>query len=171
MQLKSPIQPSNSDKKNTAKTITSKSRSLELNTPEPHTLASQNIDTNQVIYTCQKCSNGEMLPAQGQGDPEYTDKFVCQNCQFQDTIPTKDLLFNQIFSGLTGICLCVFLLITHLSKLFKGIQHDNMQNALQNSGLVLLSGLFLTGFIYILFRAQEGYKHRKRYTQKKAHAD
>jgi len=117
--------------------------------------------------TCRKCKRGSMLPAVEEGNPEYTDKFVCQNCQHRDTIPTKDLLFNQIITGLSGLGVCIYLLITHLSKLFKGIQHDDMQNALQNSGFVLVAGLFLTGFIYILFRAQEGLYHRRLYSPKK----
>jgi len=114
---------------------------------------------------CRKCRKGKMLPSIEEGDVEYTDNFVCSHCQHHDTIPTRGLLFSQAFTGLSGICLCIYLLIIHLSRLFKGIQHDDLHNAFQNSGLVFISGIFLAGFIFILFKAQEGFLHRRKYTK------
>jgi len=124
-------------------------------------------DPNDLSNTlnCRKCKKGKMLPSIEEGDVEYTDNFVCNHCQYHDTIPTKGLLFSQLLTSFSGICLSIYLLITHLSRLFKGIQHDDLHDAFQNSGLVFISGIFLAGFIFILFKAQEGFQHRRKYTK------
>ena len=115
---------------------------------------------------CKECKSGSMLPAIEEGEPEYTDNFVCENCQHHDTIPTRDILFNQIFTGLTGLAFSAYLLIIHLSGLLSGIQHDKMTHTLQDACLASLSAIFLLGFSYILFRAHIGIKHRREYTSK-----
>ena len=51
------------------------------------------------ILSCRKCKKGKMLPSIEEGDVEYTDNFVCNHCQHHDTIPTRDLLFSQAFTG------------------------------------------------------------------------
>ena len=118
---------------------------------------------------CKTCKSGSMMPAIQEGEPEYTDSFICENCQHHDTIPTRDIIFNQIFTGVLGLIFTAYLFITHLSGLFSGIQHGNLKHALQDTGLTLLSAFFLFGFIFILGRAQKGIKHRQEYspTQKK----
>ena len=116
---------------------------------------------------CKKCKSGSMLPAIQEGEPEYTDNFICEDCQYHDTIPTKDILFNQILTGALGFVFSTYLFITHLSGLFSGIQHGNMKHALQDAGLTTLSATFLLGFLYILFRAYLGIKHRREYTPTK----
>lgn len=123
------------------------------------------FDQNVLSKTlsCRKCRKGKMLPSIEEGGLEYTDNFVCSHCQYQDTIPTRGLLFGQAFTGLSGISICIYLLIIHLSQLFKGIQHDNLHNAFKDSGLVLISGIFLAGFIFVLFKAREGFQHRLKY--------
>ena len=113
---------------------------------------------------CKKCTSGSMLPAIQEGEPEYTDNFICENCQYHDTIPTLDILFNQIFTGISGFIFSAYLFITHLSGLFSGIQHGNMKHILQDACLTILSAAFLLGFFYILFRARKGIKHRREYT-------
>jgi len=112
---------------------------------------------------CNKCKSGSMLPAIQEGEPEYTDNFICESCQHHDTIPTLDILFNQIFTGILGFIFSAYLFITHLSGLLSGIQHDNMKHTFQNAGLTTLSAAFLLGFLYILFRAHLGIKHRREY--------
>lgn len=116
---------------------------------------------------CKECKSGSMIPAIQEGEPEYTDNFICENCQYHDTIPTLDILFNQIFTGITGFCFATYLFITRLSGLFSGIQHDNLKHALQDAGLAGLSVIFLFGFLYILFRAHIGIKYRQEYTKPK----
>ena len=106
---------------------------------------------------------GAMVPAVEEGDPEYTDNFVCLNCHHRDTIPTKDLLFSQVITALGGIAICLYLLVTELATIFQGMQHDNFKDTLQTSGLIFISAIFLSGFIYILFRAQKGFRHRRLY--------
>ncbi len=125
-----------------------------------------NESSNKSNLICKKCKTGNMLPAIQEGEPDYTDHFVCQNCQHHDTIPTKDILFNQILTGVIGLVFSVYLFITHLSGLLSGIQHDKMKNSLQDGGLTFLSLIFLSGFSYILFRAYSGIRHRHEYTKK-----
>ena len=115
---------------------------------------------------CKQCTSGSMLPAIQEGEPEYTDHFICDNCGFHDAIPTQDILFNQILTGILGFILSAYLFIIHLSGLFTGIQHDSMKNALQDASLTGLSAIFSLGFIYILFRAHLGIKHRSEYSPK-----
>ena len=116
---------------------------------------------------CKECKSGSMLPAIEEGEPEYTDNFVCENCQHHDTIPTRDILFNQIFTGLTGLAFSAYLFIAHLSGLLSGIQHGKMKHALHDASLTSLSAIFLFGFSYILLRAHRGMKHRREYIPKK----
>jgi hypothetical protein len=116
---------------------------------------------------CKKCNSGSMLPAIEEGEPEYTDNFICESCEFHDTIPTKDILFNQILTGALGFVFSTYLLITQLSSLFSGIQHGKMKHILQDTGLATLSMVFLLGFLYTLFRAYLGIKHRSEYTPEK----
>jgi hypothetical protein len=112
---------------------------------------------------CKECKSGSMLPAIQEGEPEYTDNFVCEKCHHHDTIATLDILFNQIFTGISGFIFSAYLFITRLSDLFSGIQHGNMKHALQDAGLAAASAIFLLGFLYILFRAYLGVKHRQEY--------
>jgi len=116
---------------------------------------------------CKQCKSGSMFPAIQEGEPEYTDNFICENCQYHDTIPTQDILLNQIITGASGFVFSLCLLITHLSGLFSGIQHGNMKHALQDAGLTTLSTVFLLGFLYILYRAYLGIKHRREYISTK----
>jgi len=116
---------------------------------------------------CIKCKSGSMLPAIQEGEPEYTDNFICENCQYHDTIPTQDILFNQILTGASGLIFSIYLFITRLSDLFSGIQHGNMKHTIQDAGLMTLSTAFFLGFLYILFRAYIGIKHRREYTTTK----
>lgn len=113
---------------------------------------------------CKKCKSGSMLPAIQEGEPEYTDNFICEGCQYHDTIPTKETLFNQISTGVLGLIFSTYLFITHLSGLFSGIQHENMKYVLQDAGLTTLSTAFFLGFLYILFRAYLGIDHRREYS-------
>jgi hypothetical protein len=122
---------------------------------------------SQSKLICKKCKHGKMLLAVEEGDLEYTDKFICQDCHHTDTIPTRDLLFSQILTGITGTMICVYLLIKQLAILFRGIQHDHLNNALTTSSLILVSAIFLSGFIFILFKAQEGLNHRRLYSKNK----
>ena len=122
-------------------------------------------NNSQSKLICKKCRKGYMLPATEEGFPEYTDQFRCSHCHHRDTISTKDLLFSQTLSALAGIGICIYLLIVQLSTLFRGIQHDIEINTLKTSALIFIAGLFLSGFIYLLFRVQDGYRHRKLYTQ------
>lgn len=123
------------------------------------------INDSQSGLFCKKCKHGQMLPAIEEGDPEYTDNFICSICHHQDTIPTKDLLFNQVLTGICGIGICIYLLSAQLSTLFRGFQHDTLESPFSTSGLALLAATFLSGFTYILFRAQEGLKHRMLYSK------
>ena len=106
-----------------------------------------------------------MLPAVEEGDPEYTDNFICSNCHHRDTIPTLDLLLSQSVSALSGITVCLYLLSTQLSKIFHGFQHDTLDKPLSTISLALVATIFLSGFIYVLFKANEGFKHRSLYTK------
>jgi len=118
---------------------------------------------NRQKLICTQCKIGEMRPAVQEGEPEYTDHFICRNCQHHDTIPTRDILFNQILTGFIGTIISIYLFITHLSGLFSGIQHGKMRNALQDASLTIVSTIFLFGFFYILFQAYIGFKYRHKY--------
>ena len=130
-------------------------------------LNAQITNDSQSKLICKKCRQGIMLPAVEEGDPEYTDNFICSNCQYRDTIPTKDLLFSQLVTALTGIGICIYLLSGQLSKLFQGIQHDTLTQPTGRIALTILASIFMSGFIYLLFKAQEGFSHRKLYTKQK----
>lgn len=132
---------------------------MQTNMPEsPETKHSQSK------LTCKQCKKGVMIPAIEEGDPEYTDNFICTLCNYRDTIPTKGLLFSQLLTAASGISICIYLLIEQLSSLFRAMQHDSLHNTLQTSSLIFLAGLFLSGFIYIFFRAQDGFRYRRLYT-------
>ena len=129
------------------------------------TFSSPKLEQNyKGTLICKECKSGFMLPAIQEGEPEYTDNFICENCQQHDIIPTLDILFNQIFTGIAGFIFSAYLFISRLSDLFSGIQHGNMKHALNDAGLTAVSAVFLLGFLYILFRAHLGIKHRQEYT-------
>jgi hypothetical protein len=128
-------------------------------------LNSRSDNDSQSKLICKKCKAGRMLPAVEEGNPEYTDNFICSNCQHRDTIPTRDLLASQIISALLGVVICLYLLSGQLSKLFQGFQHDTLEKPISTFLLVLVASFFLSGFIYVLFKAQEGLRHRSLYTK------
>ncbi len=115
-------------------------------------------------YTCTQCSGARMVPAILENEPDYTDNYICPNCQHHDTIPSLSNIASQVLTSLMGGGICIYLLIVYLAKLLSGFQYGSMEDALQNSALILISFAFTVGFTYVLVQGCLGYAHRRRYT-------
>jgi len=116
-------------------------------------------------YTCTQCRTAHMVPAILEGEPDYTDNYICPNCQHHDNIPSISNIASQLLTSLLGGSICIYLLILYLAKLLAGFQYGSMEHSLQNSGLILLSFCFTIGFAYVLVQGCLGFSHRRRYTR------
>ncbi len=117
----------------------------------------------QVIFTCTKCKQGQMEPVSQQGEPEYTDLFICNHCGQQATIPSLVIIFSQLISALMGGSLSVYLFIQHLSKVLASFQFNTSNQLSTNITLMSVAALFIVGFGYTLYRAFVGISRRKKY--------
>lgn len=120
--------------------------------------------TRSSPYTCIKCRRGVMLPAIEEGEPEYTEQYVCQSCGFHDSIPTMAIIASQFLSSVIGIGICSYLLSHHMSILNQDIPLSGSQ-VLQHLLLVLISATFVVGFVYVLYQSFKGTNHRRAYTR------
>jgi len=118
-------------------------------------------------FICAKCKQGSMIPATQEGEPEYTDTFVCIHCGHRATIPSLVIIFSQIISGIMGGIICLYLLIINLSKVLSGIQFGLNNYIISNTVFVLISLVFLCGFGYTFYRAITSMIFRQRYLHKK----
>ncbi|MDX1452554.1 MAG: hypothetical protein R3183_08340 [Oleiphilaceae bacterium] len=114
-------------------------------------------------FTCIICKKGEMLPAVQEGEPDYTDNFVCQHCHHRDTIPTVSNICNQFFTSLLGGAVGLYLLIFQLRGLLLGIQNQSEADQAVPVLLILVAMLFISGFVYVLYQAFRGMQLRKAY--------
>jgi hypothetical protein len=112
-------------------------------------------------YRCIKCGEGVMIPAVQEGEPDYTDNFLCVKCHFHDSIPTNSIIGGQILTGSLGMLICLYLLLDYVfgSKTANSIESLAM-------GMIVLG--FAIGFGYVFFRALSGIKHRKAYMLNRA---
>ena len=130
---------------------------------QPNNLATITPEEKVSPYTCIKCKRGYMLPAIEEGEPEYTEHYVCQKCGFHDTIPTVAIIASQMFSAIVGIAICLYLLLDLASYLGEAELLSTVQ-VLQHTLLISISGLFVVGFIYVLYQSFKGTIHRRAYT-------
>ena len=108
------------------------------------------------------CRKGKMLPDDQEGEPDYTDNFVCQHCQHRDTITTVPNICSQVLTSLVGGGIGVYLLIGVVHELARGAGQDGA-TAFKIIALLLVACLFITGFAYVLFQAYRGYRQRRAY--------
>jgi uncharacterized membrane protein len=97
-----------------------------------------------------------MIPAVQEGEPEYTDNFLCVKCHFHDSIPTNSIIGGQLITSTLGLLICLYLFFDHVFA-------SNTDNSVENiaMGMVVLG--FSIGFGYVFFKALSGIKHRKAY--------
>jgi len=123
-------------------------------------VSNEHMDTLQSPYTCIICGEGSMIPAVQEGEPEYTDNYLCVKCQFHDTIPTHGILLSQISTSILGLAVCGFLLYDYV--LFS----RSATSAPLTISLSLIIAAFLIGFFYVLYKAYKGHQIRKSYLQR-----
>lgn len=123
----------------------------------------QSLATLQSPYSCIKCGEGAMIPAIQEGEPDYTDNYLCAQCHFHDNIPTVGILLSQVFTSIAGIALCFFLLQEYLIT-----DELSRQGSMLNSfALCAALCLLFLGFGYVLYKACQGFKKRRRYLSTK----
>ena len=122
---------------------------------------------HESIFTCSKCKQGRMNPLHQEGEPEYTDIFVCDKCDHTATIPSLVIIFTQFISAIAGGVVSAYLFIQHLSKILTAFQFNTTDQLSGNMSLMAIAALFLCGFGYILFRAFVGIKRRRKYLKTK----
>ncbi len=111
-------------------------------------------------FTCIVCLKGEMLPAVQEGEPDYTDNFVCQHCQHRDTIPTVSNICSQVVTAILGGSIGFYLFSSKLQELIAG---ESASTGMPTILLLLIAGLFTAGFAYVLYQAFRGHHLRRAY--------
>lgn len=104
-----------------------------------------------------------MLPAVQEGEPDYTDNFTCQNCQHRDVIPALPNIYSQIVTAIFGGAIGLYLLINNLTQLLQAFQTKPEEAELFRILLIIVAGLFTSGFTYVLYQAHLGFKQRRAY--------
>ena len=99
-----------------------------------------------------------MISAVKEGEPDYTDNYLCEKCHHHENIPTNGILFSQLSTSMLGLALSIYLLYEYVLT--------NVDESVTNVEVVALGmvvGGFVIGFIYVLCKAFAGYKLRKAY--------
>lgn len=117
-------------------------------------------------YHCTKCKIGSMVKADFDSDPEYSDAYICNNCQHQTDISSRAIINSQAMTGIIGLIICCLLMTGSIIKVINALKLNNTQELWQHAGLTILSILFLTGFCFITLQAQKAYTKRKSYLPK-----
>jgi len=108
-----------------------------------------------------------MDPLHQEGEPEYTDIFICDKCDHTATIPSLVIIFTQFVSAIAGGAISVYLFIQHLSKVLTAFQFNTTDQLSSDISLMAVAALFLCGFGYTLFRAFVGINRRRKYRRTK----
>lgn len=112
---------------------------------------------------CIECKKGIMRPALGEGEPDFTDRYICEHCQFEDYIPTPGIIVGQLITFLSGSAICIYLMIGRFEELMAGISNNQMQHAFIDMLLLLIALMFLAGFVFVLIKSYQGLHHRRAY--------
>lgn len=112
---------------------------------------------------CIECKKGIMRPALGEGEPDFTDRYICENCQFEDYIPTPGIIAGQLITFLSGSAICIYLMIQRFEELMAEISSNQMQHAFSDMLLLLIALMFLAGFVFVLIKSYQGLHHRRAY--------
>lgn len=118
----------------------------------------EHMDTLQSPYKCIRCGEGSMISAVQEGEPDYTDNYLCSKCHYHDNIPTSGILFSQLMTSLLGLVLSLYLLYEYVL-----LNNDASVTQVELTALTLIVGGFVIGFLYVLYKAAVGYKLRKAY--------
>lgn len=114
-------------------------------------------------FTCIVCKQGEMLPAVQEGEPDYTDNFICQQCNHRDIIPALPNIYSQIVTAILGGAIGLYLLISNLTELLQAFQNKPEDAEVFRILLIVIAGLFTSGFTYVLYQAHCGFQQRRAY--------
>ena len=125
-------------------------------------VSNEHMDTLKSPYTCIKCGEGSMIPAVQEGEPEYTENYLCVKCHFHDTIPAHGILISQAATSVIGLLLCFFLFYDYVFA-----STPDSANTVEHSALGLVVGAFCIGFIFVLFKAWKGHLLRQSYLTRK----
>ena len=109
-------------------------------------------------YKCISCGEGSMISAVREGEPDYTDNYLCEKCHHHEHIPTNGILFSQLSTSLLGLALSLFLLYEYVLT-----NSDKTVTVVEVVALGMIVVGFVIGFVYVLYKALLGYKLRKSY--------
>lgn len=112
---------------------------------------------------CIECKKGIMRPALSEGEPDFTDRYICESCQFEDYIPTPGIIAGQFITCLIGGAICLYLLVGRFDRLLAGFYHNNLQHSVSDALLLLIALVFLAGFVFVLNKSYKGLHHRRAY--------
>jgi len=101
-----------------------------------------------------------------EGEPEYTDTYICIQCGHRATIPSLVIITSQFISGLLGTMVCLYLMAINLSQVLSAIQFGLSQPILTHSLFVIMAAIFIGGFGYTIFRDITGLRLRHQYLKK-----
>ncbi|KZZ76297.1 MULTISPECIES: hypothetical protein [unclassified Oleiphilus] len=121
-------------------------------------VSAEHMDTLQSPYTCIRCGEGSMISAVQEGEPDYTDNYLCLKCHHHDNIPTNGILLSQLMTSLIGLSLSLYLLYEYVLS-----SSDTSVTQVETTALTLVVSGFVIGFVYVLYKAAIGYRLRKSY--------
>lgn len=118
-------------------------------------------------YECNKCRHGYMKPVASDDESEYTDTFECDKCGYQSLIPSGVIILSQLLSAIIGAGLTGYLLLIHVSKMMTAFQFNDYATIWKNLPQAGAATVFIAGFIFILYKAFNGFLLRKRFVRSK----
>ncbi len=104
-----------------------------------------------------------MRPMLNDGEPDFTDRYICDTCQHEDDIPTVGIIAGQFVSCLIGGGICAYLLIIRFRQLLQSVRSNDLGQTAADIALFLLAALFTVGFSFLLAKSLKGYYHRRAY--------
>jgi hypothetical protein len=104
-----------------------------------------------------------MRPVLSEGEPDFTDRYLCDTCQHEDHIPTMGIILGQLATSLFGGAISSYLFATRFKRMLGNIEHSDLSHILGDVILLLLALLFSAGFVFLLKRGVQGFNHRHAY--------
>ncbi len=132
---------------------------------ELFSLPPEDPHTQRSPFWCTECKSGKMRPIPQEGDAGFTDSYICEECKHRDTIPGLSNIMNQIVTSILGGGIASYLALLYIMKL-ANLQQPQFGEVLKHSALLLVSCLFIGGFVYVLTEAIVGIAQRRAYTQR-----
>lgn len=120
-------------------------------------------------YYCPSCRKGPLLPLVSAAEPEYNDNYHCSTCGYSTVIPSFQIIFSQLFSGILGGLLTGYLFIKQLDLILKAYQLNKNVDLTNNFIQSFFALLFIGAFGFLIYKSLRGMRKRQLILRKPNH--